>query len=95
MVLITCDIPVHDRKGRKRLERVVKKCQNYGQRVQNSVFECLIEPATLEEIKRSIEEMIDDAQDTVRFYNLGSNWKVRIDSIGANRMYDPEGPLII
>jgi len=95
MVLITFDILTADRKGQKRLEQVAKKCRNYGQRVQCSVFECLIEPAALAELKERIKEMIDMTTDTVRFYNLGSNWKGKIDSIGADRMYDPEGPLIV
>jgi len=95
MVLITFDILIANKKDQKRAELIIKKCRNHGQRVQQSVFECLIDPATLAVLKKELGDMIDMTTDTVRFYSLGSNWKERIDSIGADRMYDPEGPLII
>jgi len=95
MVLITYDVSTMDNDGQRRLRQVSKKCRSHGQRVQNSVFECLLEPAMLIEIKESLKEIINDTMDTVRFYNLGSNWKGRIDSIGMNNTYDPEGSLIV
>ena len=95
MVLITYDVSTMDQDGQRRLRQVAKKCQNFGQRVQCSVFECLLEPAMLMDIKESLKEIIDDTMDTVRFYNLGNNWKGRIECIGVNRVYDPDGPLVL
>jgi len=95
MVLITYDVSTMDQEGQKRLKQVAKKCQSYGQRVQGSVFECLLEPAMLIDIKESLKEIINDTTDTIRFYNLGGNWKEKIDCIGVNHTYDPCGPLII
>lgn len=95
MVLITYDVETTTPAGRKRLRQVAKQCVNYGQRVQNSVFECLIDPTKFKELKYKLEAIIDPAKDSLRYYSLGDNYKNRIEHIGFKVSYDPEGPLII
>ena len=95
LVLVTYDVNVETAEGRARLRRVAKTCQDYGQRVQNSVFECLVEPAAWVALKTRLENEIDPARDSLRYYFLGSNWKRRVEHMGAKPTYDPEGPLII
>ena len=95
LVLITYDVNTTGGSGQKRLRRVAKICQSYGQRVQNSVFECLVDPAQFASIKSRLIKEIDKSKDSLRFYFLGKNWKRRIEHIGAKESYDPEGPLII
>jgi CRISPR-associated protein Cas2 len=95
MVLITYDVCTEDSSGKKRLRHVAKQCQNYGQRVQNSVFECLIDPSQLVQLKNNLEEIIDNEKDSLRFYYLGNNWKRRVDHIGSKEAVDVEGTLII
>ncbi len=94
MVLVTYDVSTESESGRNRLRRVAKVCKNYGQRVQNSVFECLIDPAQFTKLKHSLCEIIDENEDSLRFYFLGANWKNRVEHIGAKKGYDPEGLLI-
>lgn len=95
LVLVTYDVNTEDAAGRKRLRNIAKICKNMGQRVQKSVFECLVDPAQWTVLRhRLIKEMDKDA-DSLRFYFLGSNWKGRVEHVGANPGYDPEGPLII
>lgn len=94
MVLITYDVNTETSKGRKRLRLIAKQCQNFGQRVQNSVFECLIDPAQFTELKRRLENIANSETDSLRYYFLGSNWKKRIEHYGAKGSYDPEGVLI-
>ncbi len=95
MVLITYDVKTEDTDGQRRLRHVAKTCKNYGQRVQYSVFECLVDPAQFTLLRQRLIEIIDESQDSLRFYFLGANWKKRVEHIGAKRSYDPEGPLII
>ncbi len=95
MVLITYDVRTETPDGPRRLRRVAKACQDYGQRVQYSVFECLVDPAQWVQLKQRLIEEIDTDQDSLRFYYLGANWKNRVEHIGAKAGYDPEGPLII
>ncbi|MBI5526214.1 MAG: CRISPR-associated endonuclease Cas2 [Deltaproteobacteria bacterium] len=95
LVLVTYDVNTETPKGRKRLRRVAKACENRGQRVQKSVFECLVDPAQWTELKNRLVSEIDEAQDSLRFYYLGSNWKPHVEHVGANPGYDPEGPLIV
>ena len=95
MVLITYDVCTTTPKGKKRLRLVAKKCQNYGQRVQNSVFECMLNPAQFVTLKHELIKMIDIKLDSLRFYMLGSNWERRVEHIGAKEAYNPEGILII
>ena len=94
MILITYDVNTETEAGRKRLRKVSKQCKNYGQRVQNSVFECLINGAQLRMLKCSLEEIIDPEVDSLRFYNLGDKWRNRVEHIGAKPSIDIEGTLI-
>ena len=68
---------------------------NYGQRVQNSVFECVMDAAKAREVKEKLIKIIDEEKDSLRFYYLGNNYKTKVEHIGAKESYDPEGPLII
>lgn len=95
MVLVSYDIQTSDKKGTRRLRRVAKICQNFGQRVQFSVFECSVDPAMWVHIKQQLIDEIDEEKDSLRFYFLGSNWKRRIEHIGAKETYDVEGPMIV
>lgn len=95
MVLITYDVNTTTEGGKKRLRRVAKQCVNYGQRVQNSVFECLLEPAQFATLKNILEETIDKEKDSLRYYFLGSNWKRRVEHAGTKRAFDPEGTMIV
>jgi CRISPR-associated protein Cas2 len=95
LVLITYDVNTETREGRRRLRQVAKACENYGQRVQNSVFECLLDPAQWATLKNRLVEIIDEDLDSLRFYFLGKNWRRRIEHVGAKESYDPEGPLVV
>ena len=77
------------------MRRVAKACQNNGQRVQNSVFECLVDPAQWANLRYRLTEEADLDKDSLRFYFLGSNWKNRVEHFGAKPAYDPEGPIIV
>jgi CRISPR-associated protein Cas2 len=94
LVLVTYDVNTQTKEGRGRLSRVAKECENWGQRVQNSVFECLLEPGQWERLKSSLIARIDPAKDSLRFYYLGSNWRRRVEHVGAKPSIDPEGPLL-
>ena len=83
MVLITYDVRTDDAEGRKRLRLVAKTCVDYGQRVQNSVFECLVDPVEFSQLRKKLESIIDPAKDSLRYYYLGSNWKRRVEHFGA------------
>lgn len=93
-VLITYDVNTETDKGKKRLHQVSKHCQNYGQRVQNSVFECVIDPALFKQMQERLEEIIDPSKDSLRYYFLGDNWQGRVVHVGAKKSIDLEGPLI-
>ena len=95
MVLVTYDVKTMTSEGRRRLRKVAKECQNYGQRVQNSVFECLIDPGQWVELKNKLESIIETKDDSLRYYFLGSNWRRRVEHVGSKAVSDPEGPLII
>ncbi|MCI7746542.1 MAG: CRISPR-associated endonuclease Cas2 [Collinsella sp.] len=94
-VLITYDVADTTAGGAKRLRRVAKLCTQYGQRVQFSVFECLLEPAQFEQLKHELLDVIDAERDSIRFYNLGGNWKRRVEHFGAKEGYDPQGLLMV
>ena len=94
-VLITYDVATTDAGGARRLRRVAKLCTQYGQRVQRSVFECLLDPAQFELLKHELGEIIDERTDSLLFYNLGKNWKPRVERLGSKTVYDPEGVLLI
>ena len=95
MILITYDVETTTAAGSKRLRRVAKECANYGQRVQNSVFECVLSEAQFVVLKSKIESIIDEEKDSIRFYFLGKNWERHIVAIGKRTSYDINSPLII
>ena len=95
MTLVSYDVSTVDAAGRKRLRKVAKECVNYGQRVQNSVFEVDVDYGTFLKLKDRLMKIIDEEQDSLRFYYLGNNWKRRVVHIGAKETYDPEGSLIL
>ncbi len=95
MILITYDVNTETEAGKKRLRKVAKECQNYGQRVQNSVFECLLEPALLKQMRARLEKIIDMEKDSLRYYNLGNEWRNRVEHVGAKASIDLEGPLVV
>ena len=94
MVLITYDVNTETEAWKKRLRKVAKQCQNYGQRVQNSVFECLIDAAQCKQLKHRLSQLINPEKDSLRFYYLGNEWRNRVEHIGAKASLDLEGPLI-
>ena len=95
MVLVTYDVHTENKKGKRRLRRVARVCQNYGQRVQWSVFECIVDPAQWTALRGKLEREIDLNEDSLRFYFLGSNWRGHVEHVGVRSSYDPQGPLII
>lgn len=94
MVLITYDVNTQTLAGQKRLRKVAKACQNYGQRVQNSVFECLIDGARLKELQARLEELMNKETDSIRYYYLGDHWRNRVEHVGVKDGLDLEGALI-
>lgn len=94
LVLITYDVNTEDAAGRARLRKVAKQCVNYGQRVQNSVFECNVDAAKCRQIKALLEGIINKKTDSLRFYYLGDNYKNKIEHIGAKPSFDVAEPLI-
>lgn len=94
LVLITYDVNTETTDGRRRLHKVAKQCENYGQRVQNSVFECIMDSAKCREVQHKLEDIIDKDKDSLRFYFLGSNYETKILHYGAKSSFDVEGPLI-
>lgn len=95
MVLVTYDVSTKDAAGRRRLRLVAKVCDDYGQRVQNSVFECLVDPTEFAQFRDRLEEKIDQNKDSVRYYFLGSNWRKRVEHVGQKETYDPEGTIMV
>ncbi|HEY2494817.1 MAG TPA: CRISPR-associated endonuclease Cas2 [Paenibacillus sp.] len=94
LVLITYDVSTISDGGTRRLRVVAKKCEDYGVRVQNSVFECIVDAAQLKKLEIELEELIDPTVDSLRFYILGNNHKRKVKHIGAKSSLDVEGPLI-
>ena len=94
MVLVSYDV-AEDDNGKRRLRKVARVCQNYGQRVQYSVFECLVDPAQWTTLKNQLVRQINPEYDSLRFYYLGANWQRRVEHLGAKSTYDPEGPMIV
>lgn len=95
LVLITYDVNTETAQGRKRLRQVAKQCVNYGQRVQNSVFECVMDEAKCREVQHKLEKIIDKEKDSLRFYFLGNNYKNKVVHIGAKESFNVEDTLII
>lgn len=91
MTVITYDVNTEDVAGRRRLRRVAKICVNYGQRVQNSVFECVADASVMAKVKRELLGVIDADKDSIRFYRLGSNYDKKIEHYGSKLSYDAEG----
>jgi CRISPR-associated protein Cas2 len=94
MVLITYDVNTETEAGKKRLRKVAKQCQNYGQRVQNSVFECILDPARLKQLQSNLAKSINPEKDSLRYYYLGNEWRTRVEHVGAKASLDLEGTLI-
>lgn len=94
-ILVTYDVSTMTPDGKKRLRKVAKTCLNFGQRVQNSVFECKVDPAQLVNLKNQLISTINTEEDSIRFYHLGSNWHHKVEHHGAKQGYDIEGPLIL
>lgn len=95
LVLITYDVNTEDAAGRKRLRLIAKQCVNYGQRVQNSVFECLLDAAQARVLKHKLCGIMDEEKDSLRFYYLGNNYETKIEHVGAKKSYEPEGVLMV
>jgi CRISPR-associated protein Cas2 len=95
MVLVTYDVNTETPAGRKRLRHVARHCENYGQRVQNSVFECWVDPAQWAAFQGKLRAEIEPTLDSLRFYFLGDNWQRKVEHVGAKPSYDPQGPLIL
>jgi CRISPR-associated protein Cas2 len=95
MVLVAYDVETQDKSGQRRLRRVAKLCQNFGQRVQFSVFECLVDPAQWASLRSRLMAEIDPEKDSLRFYFLGANWQKRLEHVGAKPGYDPQGPMVL
>ena len=90
-LLITYDVATLTPEGKKRLRKVAKTCLDYGQRVQNSVFECKVDPAQYVAIKNRLESIMDNREDSIRIYHLGRNWQRKVEHLGAKESYDIEG----
>lgn len=95
LILITYDVNTQTASGRKRLRKVAKQCVNYGQRVQNSVFECQLDATQYRQVRAILEELIDKETDSLRFYNLGDRYKNKVEHIGAKPSFDVTEPLIL
>lgn len=95
MILITYDVESRTDAGKRRLRQVAKLCEDHGQRVQFSVFECVLEPLMWVKLKSRLLAVIDAERDSLRFYFLGASWQSHIEHVGAKPTYAPEGPLIL
>lgn len=95
MVLVSYDVSTVDRRGQARLRRVAKACLDYGQRVQNSVFECVVDPAQWTAHKARLVGLINPEEDSLRFYFMGSSWQHKVEHVGAKAATDLEGPLVV
>ena len=94
-LLVTYDVNTTTREGRRRLRRTAKICLDYGQRVQNSVFECKVDPAQFLELKAKLIGIADLSMDSLRFYNLGAEWDRRVEHFGVGLSMNPDAPLIV
>lgn len=95
MVLITYDVNTEDAAGRKRLRQIAKQCVNFGQRVQNSVFECVLDPAQCKQLQHKLCTIMDPDRDSLRFYYLGDRYQTKIEHFGAKQTYQAEGVLMV
>lgn len=95
LVLVSYDVAITTPGGKRRLRQVAKTCVNWGQRVQFSVFECVVDPAQWVTLKNQLERIIDKETDSLRYYYLGSNWKRRVEHVGAKPSMDVDEPIIV
>lgn len=95
LVLITYDVNTESAAGKRRLRKVAKECQNYGQRVQNSVFECVMDSTKTREVKEILLKIIDEEKDSLRFYYLGDKYKNKVEHYGVKESYDMDATLLI
>ena len=95
LVLITYDVNTEDAAGRRRLRQIAKQCVNYGQRVQNSVFECLLGAAQSRALQEKLRKIMDPERDSLRFYYLGNKYENKVEHFGVRPSYEPEGTLMI
>ena len=95
LVLITYDVSTQDAAGKTRLRKVAKECVNYGQRVQNSVFECILDASQLLLLKERLVELINEKEDSLRFYYLGNKYQTKVEHFGIKPSYEAEGVLMI
>ena len=95
LVLITYDVNTQDAEGVRRLNKIAKLCVKYGKRVQNSVFECLLESSSYKTLQHELLKIADLEKDSLRFYNLGQNYSSKIEHFGSKKAYDPQESLII
>ena len=95
MVLVAYDVATKEPEGQRRLSRIAKTCLDYGQRVQKSLFECSVTPDQWVVFRNALVELMDEKEDSLRFYFLGNNWKHRVEHVGVKEPIDLEGPLMI
>lgn len=94
LILVTYDVSTSSPNGQKRLRKVAKICQNYGQRVQNSVFECIVDATQYTSLKHELKKVINREYDSLRFYRLGKNYKSKVEHIGTKETINLKGPLL-
>ncbi len=95
LILVTYDVDTMTPEGQRRLRRVAKECMNYGQRVQNSVFECVVDFTQFTQLKMKLKSIISEDIDSIRFYHLGKNFENKVETLGVNKGIDLQGELII
>ncbi len=95
LVLITYDVSTQSGAGKTRLRKVAKECVNYGQRVQNSVFECILDASQLLLLKDRLISLINEKEDSLRFYYLGNNYQTKVEHFGSKASYEAEGTLMV
>lgn len=95
LVLITYDVNTEDAAGRKRLRMIAKQCVNYGQRVQNSVFECLLDAGQCRSLQAKLVSIMDPKRDSLRFYYLGKQYEKKVEHFGSKKTYNPEDTLMV
>ena len=93
LVVVSYDVATGTPEGRRRLRKVGQECLNFGQRVQNSVFECLVDPTQWTDLRHRLLKLYDSSDDSLRFYFLGARWRKKTEHHGAKKTPDPEGPL--
>ena len=95
LILVTYDVDTTSPEGQRRLRRVAKECMNYGQRVQNSVFECVVDLTQFTQLKMNLKGIISEDIDSIRFYRLGKNYETKVETLGVKKGVNIQGELII